>query len=350
MKHKFLKQLIVVSVVISTMATLTPIKASAEWIRNDDSKWSYLDGYRYSTGWRMIDGTWYFFDAFGIMRTGWIYSNQNWYYVDLSGAMQKGVIQIEGKIYLFAETGEVQKGSCSLNGKIYYFDDNGVCIGNDVPMPVKGFDYYGNSTVPYIPTQVVTQGTKMSSEIPSDGTKQVKQYKVTFKDPDVEDSSEEIIKTRTIDEDTKMLLYKPSKSGYTFIEWTTKSDGDGTSYQYDDKVTIKSNLTLYAQWEVTAVTPDETVLKVTAITISGSNNLTVINTKGGHLQMTKKVTPGDATTQKVTWSVSNQGGIGTIDSTGKLTAVADGIVYVKATATDGTGVVSNEYKVTISGQ
>ena len=103
----------------------------------------------------------------------------NWYYADLSGAMQTGVIQIEGKIYLFAESGEMQKGSCIVNGKFYYFDDNGVCIGTDVPMPTKGFDYYGNSTVPYIPSQIVSEGTSMSSDIPSDGSKQVKQYKVT---------------------------------------------------------------------------------------------------------------------------------------------------------------------------
>ena len=350
MKHRFLKQLIVASVVVSTMITLSPVGASAAWIKNSNGNWNYTEGYGYATGWRQISGTWYFFDTYGLMRTGWISSNGNWYYADLSGAMQTGIIQIEGKIYLLAETGEIQKGSCIINAKMYYFDDNGACTGSDMPTPVKGFDYYGNSTMPYIPTQLVSQGTKMSSDIPSDGKTQVKQYKVTFKDPDVDDSSEEIIKTRNVDENTNMLLYKPSKSGYTFVEWTTKSDGDGTSYEYDDKIIIKSNITLYAQWEVAVVPADEVVLKVTNIIISGSNDLKAINTKAGALQMTKKVTPGEATNQKVTWSVSNQGGIATIDSTGKLIAVANGKVIVKATATDGSGITSNEYEVTISGQ
>ena len=73
------------------------------------------------------------------------------------------------------------------------------------------------------------KNASMSSDIPSDGSKQVTQYKVKFKDPDA-DEDDAILKTRTVDEDTKMLLYEPTKSGYTFIEWNTKSDGDGTSY------------------------------------------------------------------------------------------------------------------------
>ena len=351
MKHKFLKQLIVASVVTSTLVTLAPIGVSAEWVENNYGNWSYTEGNNYyATGWKQINGTWYLFDNLGQMRTGWIYSNANWYYISLNGAMQKGIIQIEGKIYLLAETGEMQKGNCVINEKIYYFEDNGVYAGTEIPIPSYGFDYYGNSTVPYIPSQIISDGTKMSSDIPSDGSKQVKQYKVTFKDPDVEDDSEEIIKTRTIDENTKMTLYKPSKIGYTFVEWNTDKDGEDTGYEYDDKITITKNITLYAQWKVEEVVPDVTVIKVLTITISGSNGLSKITTKGGGLQMTKKVTPGDATNSKVKWSVSNQGGVATIDTTGKLKAVSDGKVIVKATADDGSNITSNEFEVTITGQ
>ena len=107
--------------------------------------------------------------------------------MDLSGAMQIGVIQIEGKIYLFSQSGSRQKSTCIVNGKLYNLDDNGVFIGNDVPMPIKGFDFNGNSTVPYVPNQMISENASMSSDIPSDGSKQVKQYKVKFKDPDAED-------------------------------------------------------------------------------------------------------------------------------------------------------------------
>jgi uncharacterized repeat protein (TIGR02543 family) len=351
MKHRFLKQLIVASVVTSTMITLSPVGVSAAWVKSSDGNWSYTEGNRYSTGWKQIGLKWYLFDDAGLMRTGWIYYNENWYYMGLDGGMQTGVVQIEGKIYVFAENGGMQKGSCAINGKIYYFDDNGACAGTDFPMPISAFDYYGNSTVPYIPSQILSTGTgNMSSEIPPDGKVHAKQYKVTFKDPYVETDEEQVIKTRTIDENTKMLLYKPLKSGYTFVEWNTKSDGDGTGYEYDGNIIIKADITLYAQWKTEEVAVDTTTIKVTGIKISGSNNISEITTKDGSLQMTKSVTPGDASDQKVKWSVSNQDGIATIDTTGKLKAVSDGKVIVKATADDGSGITSNEFEVTISGQ
>lgn len=348
MKHKILKNLIVSSVVISTIIALTPVRASAAWVKNYYGNWSYTEGYSYATGWRQISGTWYFFDDLGQMRTGWIQSNGDWYYMDLSGAMQSGVIQIEGKIYLFNQGGAMQKGSCILNEKLYNLDDNGVCIGNDVPMPIKGFDYYGNSTLPYVPSQIISEDASMSSDIPSDGSKQVIQYKVKFKDPDNEDNP--ILKTRTIDEDTKMLLYKPTKTGYTFVEWNTDSDGSGTSYAYDDQIKITKDLTLYAQWEAVSDTPTDTTIKVTGIKVTGSGSAIKITTQGGSLQMTKTITPNDATVQKVIWSVINgTTGEAVISSNGLLTAVANGTVTVKATATDGSGAFGT-FDVLISGQ
>jgi len=350
MKHKFLNKLIAASVITSTIIALAPVKANAEWIKNYDGNWSYIEGYNFATGWKQISSKWYFFDSLGQMRTGWISSNGEWYYADLSGEMQTGVIQIEGKIHLFAQSGEMQKGSCIVNSKLYYFDDNGVCIGTDMPMPSKGFDYYGNSTVPYMPSQIISQGAKMSSDIPSDGSKQVVQYKVTFKDPDADDD-EQLLKTRTIDENKKMLLYKPTKSGYAFVEWNTKDDGDGTGYQYDDSITIKEDITLYAQWEKATETSTSTdTVKVTSIKVFGSNSIVSI-VRGASLQMSSQVSPNDATNQAVTWSVSNGTnntlGEASISTTGKLTAVAIGQVTVKATAADGSGIVGT-FVITIT--
>ena len=347
MKHKFLKKLIVASVVTSTIIALNPVGASAAWVKNAYGNWSYTEGYNYATGWRQISGIWYFFDDIGQMRTGWICNSGDWYYMDLSGAMQIGIIQIEGKTYLFNSNGAMQKGNCVISGKVYNIDDNGVFIGNDTPMPIKGFDYNGNITIPYVPSQIISGDASMSSDIPTDGTKQLIQYKVKFKDPDNDDDP--ILKTRTIDENTKMPLYKPTKSGYTFVEWNTKSDGDGTSYEYDDQITITKDLTLYAQWKKASPSPTDTTTEVTGIKVAGSGSLTTITTQGGTLQMTKTVTPSTATVQTVKWSVVNKGGEAVISSSGLLTAVANGTVTVKATATDGSGVVGT-VDVTISGQ
>lgn len=349
MKHKVLRKLVACSIAVSALFTLVSVGASAAWIKNEYGDWSYIDGYSYITGWKLVNGIWYFFDSDGIMKTGWINSGGEWYYADLSGAMQTGVVQIEGKIYLFSESGAMQKGICIINSKLYSFDDNGACFGTDYPVPAKAFDYYGNSTIPYVPNEIINQNASMSSDIPSNGGKQVKQYKVTFKDPDAESSDDEILKTRYIDENTKVSLYKPTKNGYTFVEWNSKSDGDGTSYAYDDKLTIKENTTLYAQWREVTTTDTTDTIKVQAITILGVNGVKEITTKGGNLQMTRTILPSDATNQKVTWSVSNLTGEAIISTTGKLTAVSNGTVMVKAAATDGTGIYGTHI-ITISGQ
>jgi len=69
---------------------------------------------------------------------------------------------------------------------------------------------------------------------------------------------------------------------------------------------------------------------------------------GENLQFTPAFTPTNATNTALNWEVVNGTGAATISSTGLLLPTTAGIVTVKATATDGSGVVS-EKVVTISG-
>lgn len=80
---------------------------------------------------------------------------------------------------------------------------------------------------------------------------------------------------------------------------------------------------------------------VTSITVTSANNVTSV-AKGSKLQMTAIVKPDDASTQKITWSVTNGSGAASISSTGLLTAETTGIITVKATATDGSGKVGEK--------
>lgn len=45
-----------------------------------------------------------------------------------------------------------------------------------------------------------------------------------------------------------LVLPAPSKEDYTFIEWNTEQNGEGTSYQPGDHITLAQDTTLYAQW------------------------------------------------------------------------------------------------------
>jgi len=91
-------------------------------------------------------------------------------------------------------------------------------------------------------------------------------------------------------------------------------------------------------------------VKVTGITVAGADSINTITTKGGTLQMVEAVAPNNATNKLLTWSVTNGTGSATISTSGLLTAITDGTVTVKATAQDGSNIVSNLYTVTISGQ
>jgi uncharacterized protein YjdB len=84
---------------------------------------------------------------------------------------------------------------------------------------------------------------------------------------------------------------------------------------------------------------------------SGEENLNILVTSisikgdfiedGGSSQLTAQVFPENATNQIVEWEVSNES-VATIDQNGLLTGVSDGIVTVKASATDGSGVTATK--------
>ena len=77
---------------------------------------------------------------------------------------------------------------------------------------------------------------------------------------------------------------------------------------------------------------------VSGITINSEGGQTSINIPGGTLQLQAVINPADASDQSVTWEVINGTGEAEISSTGLLTAISEGIVTVRATANDGSGI------------
>ena len=347
MKSKLLKKIIAVAVVGTSISSFVSTNAFAVG-SSDFYNWVNMNSEQGDFGWRQYNGKWYYFNYAGAMQTGWVYDNSKWYYIDCTGVMQTGVIQVKDKIYLFSESGAMQIGNAVINGEYYTFDKDGAAVGGNVPATIKAFDALGEPSIPYTSSQIITDENSSPSNPNTEARdpNNLIKYNVNFKDDDGEELS-----TKTIEQNDKITLYTPTKSGYKFVEWTTKENGDGDSYDAGDTITITDDLTLYAQWEDSSTADANSADKVLVedITVTSSTGLNTITTKAGTLQMNAKVLPVDATNSAVTWSVVNNPGQATISSSGLLTATANGTVSVVATANDTSKVVGRT-NIIISGQ
>ena len=61
-----LTKVVASSLIAVSLLALNPIGASAEW-RQNRTGWWYAEGSSYSTGWKLIDGKYYYFSSNGYM-------------------------------------------------------------------------------------------------------------------------------------------------------------------------------------------------------------------------------------------------------------------------------------------
>ena len=101
----------------STWSYSVPYKGekSPGWHSGGGKKWYILDDGTFATGWKQIDGIWYYFNPdSGIMLTGWYYDKglAHWYYLDPStGAMTKNKpLKVDGFWYFFDGYGQMRTG------------------------------------------------------------------------------------------------------------------------------------------------------------------------------------------------------------------------------------------------
>ena len=68
MKKLKLTKVIASSLIVASVLALNPIAASAEW-KQDNNGWWYTDadGSSWTTGWKLLDGKWYYFNSDGYM-------------------------------------------------------------------------------------------------------------------------------------------------------------------------------------------------------------------------------------------------------------------------------------------
>ena len=225
MKNLKLRKLVAVALAVMTIATVSPIGASAAWKQNSTGWWN-TEGDSWSTGWSKIDSTWYNFGSDGYMKTGWANDNGTWYYLNpvsdgtkgamktgwvndggkwyftapsgemktgwvndggtwyftapsgemktgwvndggtwyftaASGAMQTGVVEVDGKIYYLAPSGAMATGAVTINGVTYTFATSGEAIGDKIPTPTVAFTSSGTTVETKTPG--TTTGTTGSS-------------------------------------------------------------------------------------------------------------------------------------------------------------------------------------------
>ena len=97
--------------------------------KNVDGKWYYLnENGEKQTNWQNVDGKWYYLDKDGVMQTGWQKINGKWYYMNASGAMLTGWQKISGKWYYMNTSGAMQTGWLKLGNKWYYLNASGAMV------------------------------------------------------------------------------------------------------------------------------------------------------------------------------------------------------------------------------
>jgi hypothetical protein len=95
------------------------------------SKWYYFDSNGVmQTGWKLISGKWYYFDPSGVMKTGWLQLNGKWYYLDSSGVMKTGWLALNGNWYCMDASGVMKTDWVQVGTKWYYFYSSGIMAKN----------------------------------------------------------------------------------------------------------------------------------------------------------------------------------------------------------------------------
>jgi uncharacterized protein (TIGR02145 family) len=88
---------------------------------------------------------------------------------------------------------------------------------------------------------------------------------------------------------------------------------------------------------------------VTSITVSSTTGSNTIITDKGTLQLSTVVLPTDASNNTVNWSIVSGSAYGSVNQYGQVSAFMDGVIVVRATANDGSGVYG-QISITISNQ
>ena len=112
-----------------------------QWVQ-EEAGWKYYASNKAVSGWKQVDGKWYFFNAEGVMQKWWVKDGNTWYYLNGNGEMQTGWLQDGGKWYYLEASGAMKASQWfTVGGKWYYVDGSGALAVNTT---VGGYTVNGN--------------------------------------------------------------------------------------------------------------------------------------------------------------------------------------------------------------
>ncbi|MDP4222270.1 MAG: Ig-like domain-containing protein [Bacteroidota bacterium] len=150
----------------------------------------------------------------------------------------------------------------------------------------------------------------------------------------------------------------PSNATNQGVTWSISAGAGKAAISSSGLVTALANGTVTAKassndgsgiYGTLEITISNQYIPVETISITSTGGLSIITSENGTLQLTANITPESATNKSIIWSVMNGTGEASISADGVLTAEKNGIVTVRATAADGTG-ISATIEITIVNQ
>lgn len=187
MKRLKLRSVLTVLLVIASITVLSPVGASAEWekgvkpinqegIHGNRPAYWYKEGESWATGWRKIEGDWYYFEpSTGYTLNGWKYVNGNWYCFDgFKGKMYHDTITLnewkgQGYCYVNSDGVYIDNPPTEIKAYINMLSNNELKNLNIISSEKRLIGWMGMGSTLDKPVYDTDQATDIISDINHDG-------------------------------------------------------------------------------------------------------------------------------------------------------------------------------------
>lgn len=124
MVKNYFKKVIALGIIATSVIAINPIGASAAW-KQDNSGWWYTEGDLWATGWKKIDGKWYYFYQNGYMAKS---TQIDGYKIDSEGVADNTPVNYQNPSFQWRINNEGKEDSSND----YSYIENGNVIGEMV--------------------------------------------------------------------------------------------------------------------------------------------------------------------------------------------------------------------------